>query len=275
MLSTCLYFFFFFFLKRRRHHTIFDCDWISGVCYSNLVLLARGLEQHPMGLERRHEPEDHIVEDSPGREAGVAREPVCEHRGGQMPTDLRRVDARRDEHDGLGAMEHVVRFLGGLEAPGVRELRVELTVAVQGPQVLRARDDQRDERDAEGAVSQLAVPHAIAHRSERLVVAEQCRPVGELSVVARLEPEDRPRCRYPWGGDRRRAASRRRRPARLLRRRKRSRRGGERGGEQEQQQAEHGGRRTYRRPARRRYGSLCSSTRRFFARPAAVGFGAM
>src|SRR5439155_15113477 len=100
-------------------------------------------------------------------------------------------------------------------------------------------------------------------------------PVGELLVVAGLEAQYRPRGRDPLGGDRGRAASGRRRAARLLRLARGSRRGGGGHGEQEHQRAEHGGRRTYRRPARRRYGSLCSSTRRFCARPAAVLLGAM
>src|SRR2546428_13685958 len=97
-----------------------------------------------------------------------------------------------------------------------RSLRVELTVAVQGPQVLRARDHERNEGGAEGAVPQLAVLHAIARRRERLVVPDEGRPVGELLVVARLEPQHRPRGRYPWGGGRRWAAPGRRRTARLL-----------------------------------------------------------
>src|SRR2546428_1416692 len=46
-----------------------------------------------------------------------------------------------------------------------RSLRIELTVAVQGPQVLRARDHERNHRGAEGAVPQLAV-RSEEHTSE-------------------------------------------------------------------------------------------------------------
>src|SRR2546428_12001738 len=98
-----------------------------------------------------------------------------------------------------------------------RSLRIELTVAVQGPQVLRARDHERNHRGAEGAVPQLAVPHPIARRGERLVVADEGRPIGELPVVARLEPQHRPRGRYPRGRDRGRTAPGRWRAPRLLR----------------------------------------------------------
>src|SRR2546422_7802514 len=71
-------------------------------------------------------------------------------------------------------------------------------VAVTGVQtcalpILRARDHERNHRGAEGAVPQLAVPHPIARRGERLVVADEGRPIGELPVVARLEPQHRDR----------------------------------------------------------------------------------
>ncbi len=238
------------------------------------TVVPAGDDRDAIGVERRDQPEDHVVEYGPGRQAGVAREPVREHRGRQVPADLSRVDAGRDEHDGLAKTEHVLRFLRGLEATGIREPRVELTVTVQGPQVLWARDGECNERGAERAVPQLAVVHAIARRGQCLVVPHEGRPIGELPVFAGLESQHRPRGRNAWGGDRGRAASWGR-TAWLLRCGKGSRRGGDRHGEQEHQRAEHGGRRTYRRPARRRYGSLCSSTRRFCARPAAVLLGAM
>jgi len=119
--------------------------------------------------------------------------------GRQVPADLRRVDAGRDEHDGLAETEHVLRFIRGLEATGIRKPRVELTVALQGPQVLRARDGECNERGAERAVPQLAVTHAIARRGQCLVVPHEGRPIGELPVLAGLESQHRPRCRNAWG----------------------------------------------------------------------------
>src|SRR2546426_8171890 len=47
---------------------------------------------------------------------------------------------------------------------------------------LRARDHERNHRGAEGAVPQLAVPHPIARRGERLVVADEGRPIDRKST---------------------------------------------------------------------------------------------
>jgi len=199
-----------------------------------------GDDRDPVRVERGHEPEDHVVENRAGRETGVARQPVREQRGRQVPAHLRRVNARRNEHDRLAVTQHLLRFPGGLQGPGVRELRVERAVAVQLPQVPRARDHERNEWGSERAVPQLAVPHAIARRSERLVVPHEGGPVGELPVVAWLEPQHGAWGRDPVGGDRGRAASGRRRATRLLRRGRGSGHGGDRHGDEDQQRAEHG-----------------------------------
>ena len=190
------------------------------------------------------------------------------------------MDPRRDEHDHAGLSEQRLRFLAAFEKTGVRELRVHLTVTVQASQVLRARDGECDEWGAEGAAPKLAIAHAIARRREGLVVADQRSPVRQLAIVAGLEPEDRPRRgnarrgrRWsPDPGGRRRAPGSGRGRLGLL---GRSGRGGQRHGEAKDERAEHGAGRKYRCPALHRYGTLCNSTRRFCARPAAVLLGAM
>src|SRR6266567_820709 len=125
---------------------------------------------------------------------------------------------------------------------------------------------------------QLGWVGALRGRADRTVVpASDDRDT--VGVERGHEPEDDViedrRGREPLGGHRGRAPSRRWSATRLLRRGRRSRHGGDRYGDENHQRAEHVGRRTYRGPARRRYGSLCSSTRRFCARPATVLLGAM
>src|SRR5256886_4552362 len=52
-----------FFFSSRRRHTIFDCDWSSDVCSSDLFLLVSGCHesvrvQFPRGVFRYIEPDD-------------------------------------------------------------------------------------------------------------------------------------------------------------------------------------------------------------------------
>src|SRR6266516_2413523 len=165
-------------------------------------------------------------------------------------------------------------------AAGVGEPRVELPVPIQLPQVLGARDRERDERRAQRGVPQLVVADAVARLGERLVIAHQRRPVGELAIVARLEAEYRAR---RWdagrGGGRGPAAGRGRSSGRgraVLRPARRGQRNGGERAQREQRNVPHGGAKISRRAPsdHRRQGSLCSSTRRFCARPAAVLLGA-
>src|SRR6266705_6860571 len=151
---------------------------------------------HAVGVERRHEPENHVVEDLPRCGARVAREPVGEDGRGEVPADFVRMDAGSDEDDGLRVAQRLLSLSGRLEGAGVGEPRVELPVALQLPQVLGARDYERDERRAQGRLAELTVPHPVARLGERLIVARQRRPVGELPVIAGIEPEHRAR-----GGD--------------------------------------------------------------------------
>src|SRR2546430_12741981 len=72
-IESCLFFF-----SSRRRHTIFDCDWSSDVCSSDLVgQLRRLVAQSMLAREQTGGPEDAreglVVEDS--------RQRLCEHRG--------------------------------------------------------------------------------------------------------------------------------------------------------------------------------------------------
>src|SRR5207244_403685 len=113
---------------------------------------------------------------------------------------LVRVNPRRDEDDGLGVFQRRGRVLRGLEPARVGETGVQLPVVIEAPEVLRAGNHQGDEWGAERGAPELPVPHAITGAGERLIVPDQRRPVGELPLVAGLEPEDRSRSRDALGG---------------------------------------------------------------------------
>src|SRR5438552_3995954 len=55
------------------------------------------------------------------------------------------MDARRDEDNRLAVLERVASGSTGPERAGVREFCVHLPVIVEAPQVLRARDDDREQ----------------------------------------------------------------------------------------------------------------------------------
>ena len=241
-----------------------------------------GDDRDPIGVERRHEPQNHVVEDRPRGGTGVAREPVREQGGRQVSADFIGVNPRRDEDDGLPAPQRLLDVLRAL-GPGVRELGVELPIAIQQPQVLGARDRERDERRAQRGVPQLVVSNAVARLGEGLVIADQGRPVGQFAILARIEAEH---CTRRWdtgrggGGRWRWPAAGRGRPSgrggAVLRRGRRGQRNGDESAAREKGDVPHGGAKISRRAPsdHRRQGSLCSSTRRFCARPLAVLLGA-
>ena len=239
-----------------------------------------GDDRDPVGIERRYEPENHVVEDRPGGGARVAREPVGEQGGRKVSADFVGVNPRRDEDDGLPGPQrllHVLRALGGAR---VGEPRVELPITIQQPQVLGARDRKRDERRAQGGAPQFVVADPVARLRERLVIANQRRPVGQLAIVARLEAEHGTRRGDAGRGGGGGPTAGRSRPSgrgrAVLRPGRRERTGDERAAREERDMP-HGGPKISRRAPsdHRRQGSLCSSTRRFCARPPAVLLGAM
>jgi hypothetical protein len=77
----------------------------------------------------------------------------------------------------------------GAERPGIEEPVVQPAVDVEPAKVLRGRDRQHGERGAEGRLADLAVVHAVAGTGQGLVIADESRPVGQLAVVAGIEPE--------------------------------------------------------------------------------------
>ena len=202
------------------------------------AVVPAGDDRDAVGVERGDEQQDHVVEDRPGGGGGVAREAVGEDRGRQVPAYFVRVDARRDEHDGAAVAQRLLRLAVVADGPRIGEPRVELSIAIEALEVLRARDEERDEGRAQRALPELAVPYAVARLRQGLVIAQQRRPVGEPAVLARLEAQDR-----LGSGDARHAGRRPPRPrgrglpgvAALLPSER------QRGGEQPRRQQRHGG----------------------------------
>src|SRR5712664_4107295 len=122
------------------------------------------------------------------------------------------MDARRNEDNRFAVLQRVASGSTGMERAGFRELRVDLPVIVEPPQVLRARDRERDQGRAQRRFAELAVVDAVTRLGKRLEVADEHRPFDELAIVARLEAEHGPRS---WNGARSgRRTDRPRRPAR-------------------------------------------------------------
>jgi len=192
-----------------------------------------GDDRHPVGIERRDQPQNHVVEDRPGGGAGVAREPVGEDGGRQVSADLVGVNPRRDEDDGLPGAQRLLDVLRALRGARVGEFRVELPIPIEQPQVLGARDRERDERGAQRGTPQLVEAYAVARLGEGLVIANQGRPVGQPPILARVEAEHRARRRDAGRGDGSGPTAGRSRRSRsdrgvLRRSRRRGRSGGER-----------------------------------------------
>src|SRR5438093_13442441 len=103
------------------------------------------------------------------------------------------MDARRNEYDRFAVLQRVASGSTGTEGAGVRESGVHLPVVVEPPQVLRARDRQRDKGGAQRRFAELPVVDAVARPGERLEIADQHRPLDELAIVTRLEAKHRSR----------------------------------------------------------------------------------
>ncbi len=112
-----------------------------------------------------------------------------------MPAHLRRVNARRDEDDGLPVAERLLSGGAGAEGAGIGEPGVQAPVPVQLPQVAWARNHERHERRPQRRLADLAVVDPITRPRQGLVIAHQDRPLGELAVVAGVESENRSRRR--------------------------------------------------------------------------------
>ena len=49
---TYKYFFYFFFFKQKTAYELYQCDWSSDVCSSDLEVCSIGLEGNPDGTQR-------------------------------------------------------------------------------------------------------------------------------------------------------------------------------------------------------------------------------
>ncbi len=146
-------------------------------------------DRHAVGIERREQEENHIVEDPACPRARVGREAVGEHCRSEVAAHLVGMDPGGDEYDRLALAQRTRPVRTGAQGPRVGEPGVQAPVGVELPQVSRARDHQRDERCPQSGLAQLAVVNPVARLRECLVVAHQERPVGELAIVTRLEAE--------------------------------------------------------------------------------------
>src|SRR5207249_2825179 len=104
----------------------------------------------------------------------------------------------------LAVLQRLTRGATGAERAGIRESRVHLPVIVEPPQVLRARDHERDKRRAQRRLAELPIVDTVARLGQRLEIAHQHRPLDELAIVPWFEAEHGAR---RWDDGRRSAAT--------------------------------------------------------------------
>src|ERR1041385_5336571 len=161
----------------------------------------------PVGIEGGHEPHNDVVQDRAGGRARVGREAIRQRDGRQMAPHFRRVDARRDEYDRLAVLDRVPSGLRGAQGAGIGQAGIELPVIVQAPEVLRARNRERDEWRPERGLAELFDVDPITGSRERVEITNQHGPFDQLAIVSGIEAEDGPRRRDDGSG---RGLSRRR-----------------------------------------------------------------
>ena len=142
-----------------------------------------------VGIERRHQQEDDVVEhlfDGGGVAGGEVVDQFQHHLRG---ADFGGVDVVGDEDDGLaGAEDFVALGVGGRAALEV-ELTFQVLQLVEIAQVFGGADFQEDERIAVGGGAEVAKLDAVGAVGDGLHVLDDLVPANQLFIAADAEAE--------------------------------------------------------------------------------------
>jgi hypothetical protein len=143
----------------------------------------------PVGIERRNEQKDDVVEAALrlGVAGGGERvRPLHRH---LARSDLRRVDVAGDEDDGLAVVCELRDLLLG-ESAGIGKFLRRVADPIEVPHVPLGGDDDHDEVFAERRFPQRLDPHPRRCGSQSPKVRNDLPVVGKLAVRPDLEPEE-------------------------------------------------------------------------------------
>ena len=136
----------------------------------------------PVGVDRRPQHEDHVVQDGTGLGVVVAGDQVVGQLDGVLGVrDLGGVEAAVDVHQGA-ALVGERAGLGVAEAARVREAERDFAVAVQVAQILGAGDERDVHGSPEGGAADFTEFEAVAGRVELLEVVDRFLEGGEEEV---------------------------------------------------------------------------------------------
>ena len=119
-------------------------------------------DRDTVGVERGHEPEDHVVEDRARGGAGVGGEPIRQRNGRKVTADFSRVNARRDEDDRPAVLHRLPCGATCPQRPWIGQLCVELPVVIETAEIRWTRDHQSDKGRTQRGLAELPVIHAVA-----------------------------------------------------------------------------------------------------------------
>ena len=143
---------------------------------------------HAIGIERRHQQDDGVLEDGAIVRGVVGEDMVRELDGRVGGRDFGGVYGAGDQHHGLAFEEQLLGFrLRGNTRVG--ELLLNGDIAVEMLEGFGVGDGGGDERPAFGALAELLDADAIAGFPERLEVADHFVPVEHGAVFADLVAE--------------------------------------------------------------------------------------
>ncbi len=145
----------------------------------------------PVRVQRRHQQQDHLVQDLARGLVIPRRQMVSQAHRHLVAPHFVRVDPGGDQDDGPTLLDQARRLHLRVHAPRVRQAPLDLQVVVQPGQVRWARDRQCHERSTQRRLTQRVQDHPVAGRRQRLQVGGDLGPVRQLPVRPHLVPQNR------------------------------------------------------------------------------------
>ena len=146
-------------------------------------------EHLAVGVLRRHDQDDKIVEDLSDVGAAIGREPVRDFGDRLRVADFRRVDRAVEEVKRASLLREPFR-LRVRQPAGIREPPVDRDQPIEFRKVFRRADRRQHVRIAHRRLAELLEPDAIRRRGEVLEVLDDLRIARQLAVGADVETEE-------------------------------------------------------------------------------------